>query len=78
MDHADLAVVREPQTRSQPYRTEERWIVAIKSFDDAKKAQSANGIGCNAVERMSLAELLYQVLTGEGSPFRIASGPKAA
>ena len=52
--------------------------MAIKTFDDGMKAQSANGIDCDAVERMSLAELLYEVLTGERSPFRIASGPKAA
>lgn len=52
--------------------------MATKTLDDARKAQPAGDIDCTTVEQMSLSELLYQVLTGEGSPFRIASSPEAA
>ncbi len=43
--------------------------------DEGKTLQEHD---CAQLERMSLKEMLYHVLTGEGSPFRIAGAPRTA
>jgi hypothetical protein len=52
--------------------------MASKLNFDGNNAQSAEAVDCAHLERMSLSEMLYHVLTKEGSPFRMPSTPRAA
>jgi len=52
--------------------------MASKVNFDGSKAQSTDEVDCTTLARMSLSEMLYHVLTGEGSPFHLASAAKAA
>jgi|HubBroStandDraft_6_1064221.scaffolds.fasta_scaffold950847_3 hypothetical protein len=45
---------------------------------ELSQAQSAEAVDCARAATMSLPELLYYVLTGEGSAFRGARAAKAA
>jgi len=51
--------------------------MASKLNFDGRQAQ-ADPADCAALARMSLSQLLYHVLTGEGSPFQVRSSAKAA
>lgn len=42
------------------------------------KAQSAEAVDCAKAEKMTLPQLLYYVLTGEGSAFHGARAAKTA
>lgn len=52
--------------------------MALNQSNELRKVQSAQGVDCTKAETMSLPELLYYVLTGEGSAFHGARAAKAA
>jgi hypothetical protein len=52
--------------------------MAPNQFPELSKAQSAEAVDCAKAEKMTLPELLFYVLTGEGSAFHGARAAKAA
>jgi hypothetical protein len=50
--------------------------MASKAQLDGNKEQSAEGVDCARLERMPLQEMLYHVLTREGSPFGMPAAPR--
>ena len=52
--------------------------MASKLNFDESNPQSAESVDCAHLERMSLSEMLYHILTREGSPFRMPAAPRAA
>ena len=52
--------------------------MAPNQYPELSKGQSAEAVDCATAEKMSLPQLLYYVLTGEGSAFHGARAAKAA
>jgi len=52
--------------------------MALNESNELRKVQSAQTVDCTKAETMTLPELLYYVLTGEGSAFHGIRAAKAA
>ena len=52
--------------------------MAPNQYPELSKAQSAEAVDCAKAEKMPLPQLLYYVLTGEGSVFHGVRAAKAA
>jgi len=52
--------------------------MAPNPISELSKAQSAQAVDCAQAEKMTLPQLLYYVLTGEGSAFHGARAAKVA